>query len=894
MRIHISSLILGLAALVHSDYSHALECGSKHTVEVSPRTASVGEEITIITWGVHFHQLTSISFGDTSATSYHIDGVGTEPHLNQKYTRIKATVPYYSEGSHSVLIEGADSSGSLLTRENIVSPKIDSNYTLNGFPKSVTPGQTFKFILWGIQLTSLDYVRLAGIDCTNIRIDGSSSTYTRIEVTAPSVPQSVIAPRGLKVRGYAGNTPLVVEEKHSPHLRTPTWVEWGTIGNSLQFEVFQNASGAEAALFYDSHGSLVYRTKDVQAGLIHAQLAPAAGTHPKATQNYVAHLQGNGLNLFKQGASSLPTLEQYATPTVIATDASSDFLLLEDSNQIPYVIYRTTQNALKIASCSPGSPPTAGNIQVYCPNPTVLATIAQSISGSPFATMNSNNQITVAYYSVAGDIAMSRIRVPFFSSQQVNISPPMGSISTAGGSLGLATQPNGNLFLAAADTVGNIQYGEISPNVSNIQLRLMPAEVSRLRVDPSNGDMTPGVSLAVDELGRVGIFARDSDGLIWSTWQKTSNQSNYWSPWASQCLQSEGLPQFLGNASASLSIFTPTSETNGYTINKQQCGARCRGEKAQIVHLPNYHGIHQHRANIVGKGTVGLFLTTSNFEDHLDFYLAEGMTPVTFRELNYLCDIDRPLIITIDDGLEGIQSAESALIARDIPGVSFVIQNRGSDVRHISTATIAEMATRDGFIFQNHTASHSSCVVSPDVYCPQPGEDPTENLSRYKGLRTHSEQLIRTEMSTTNTYLDLLGQRNSMERCLAYPFGSFSNRTENIIDDYVSYAAVLNSRTDRPNNPHIYDHRLHTVSRFQIVRNYISFCDSPSALKENRLNYCAHSEYEVGPKLDSNCGGGCVAEICSISPSCCSSSWDSSCVSSAKATCDIGHIDLAP
>ena len=47
---------------------------------------------------------------------------------------------------------------------------------------------------------------------------------------------------------------------------------------------------------------------------------------------------------------------------------------------------------------------------------------------------------------------------------------------------------------------------------------------------------------------------------------------------------------------------------------------------------------------------------------------------------------------------------------------------------------------------------------------------------------------------------------------------------------------------------------------------------------------CTHSPYVIGDKLDSNCSE-CVSKVCSIDNWCCVYSWDSICVSEAKAYC---------
>ncbi|APR88285.1 hypothetical protein A7982_13634 [Minicystis rosea] len=66
--------------------------------------------------------------------------------------------------------------------------------------------------------------------------------------------------------------------------------------------------------------------------------------------------------------------------------------------------------------------------------------------------------------------------------------------------------------------------------------------------------------------------------------------------------------------------------------------------------------------------------------------------------------------------------------------------------------------------------------------------------------------------------------------------------------------------------------------------------DEPLGVAEERAtasdagSTCPHSEYTTGAKLQSGCDA-CVTTVCKSDSYCCSTKWDSTCVSEAKAWC---------
>jgi hypothetical protein len=68
------------------------------------------------------------------------------------------------------------------------------------------------------------------------------------------------------------------------------------------------------------------------------------------------------------------------------------------------------------------------------------------------------------------------------------------------------------------------------------------------------------------------------------------------------------------------------------------------------------------------------------------------------------------------------------------------------------------------------------------------------------------------------------------------------------------------------------------------VENAKSLCVSLASDKISCA--CGHSYCNVGSPLDLNCDP-CVAAVCSYAPSCCTSAWDSNCITQAHQYCNI-------
>ncbi len=872
---------------------------TQRQVEVYPKNPAPGDELTVVLWDTSLYYLDSFTIGGLPAINGRVHGSGVDPYLGQSYTRLRATVPPMTEGQRSVVIQGRDIQNNPITRQNPVAPLVASPYRVEVYPRSVSPGELFKFVLWNVRLTSLSQVSVGGVQSGYFRIDGSGPNYTRIEVETPEFGFTAPIPMGINVVGQAGSTLVSASNEFKPHVVRSSWSEHGSASSTGAFAMVEYSNGIVGTFFHGVDNELQCQTQATDVALSHPNLTAGAGSRVVATESYLVHAQSGGMQLFKQDANNIPALDSLAIPTTIATDSSEDFALVQTSGDIPYFIYRSVTNSLEVSSCTPSSTWPPAQPSIYCNSPTNLGTISSGIVGSPSVLLRANGSILVSYVTASGQLNLAEITPAPWNVVHTSLAAPSNTSATPVGAVGMLEQSNGNTTIAVTDSSGNIQYADLPAGAisSGNQLILMTAEVGGLRVNANQGDMAPGVSIALDYLGRVGFFARDTDGLLWSTWQKQGGNSQRWSPWSSQCRQMDRLPRFSRQGSDDLTIYAPeaTAQPWGtHTIVKQHCGPRCRGERPKHVFMPAYHGIHQYRSQMVNAGAIQNLIQAYNFEDHLDQYLSQGLTPVTFEEINYLCDVERPMIVNIDDGLEGIQSGETVLAARGLEGVVFLIGGRTGPgfPDYLSQTSVDSLASNGTYIFQNHTYSHSTCYQtnSPSV-CVQSGETAGENFSPLLGLRTMSETEIRNEMSLTNTTLSALSQREDSERVLAYPFGAFSDRVENIVDDYVSMAAVGRHRVDQVGSGFIHLHRLDAVSRYQMVRSPIHFCDTPDSIL-SKLNYCEHSEYEDGYALSNSCGGGCTEKVCAQRASCCDSAngfWDDTCVELARQNCDLGH-----
>lgn len=242
-----------------------------------------------------------------------------------------------------------------------------------------------------------------------------------------------------------------------------------------------------------------------------------------------------------------------------------------------------------------------------------------------------------------------------------------------------------------------------------------------------------------------------------------------------------------------------------------------------------------------------MFVKPSEFQKQLHYLDNNGFTTVQFEDLDNLCVVEKPVVITVDDGYDNNYTDMYPLLqTAAADAVVFSFTNAIGATHYLTEAQM--LAMRDRVSFQNHTANHA-----------------------------HLDQLTaeqaRSEMTQATDRLQPLTGQTVL--ALAYPYGGYNETVRSLARESFRYAVATTDGVYRLGE-----------DRYTIPRVYVGRTYDLNTFIQN-LRTCAHSEYTTGVPLASNCGGGCAATVCASQPSCCQFSWDSACVAAAETECDV-------
>src|SRR5215203_44386 len=356
----------------------------------------------------------------------------------------------------------------------------------------------------------------------------------------------------------------------------------------------------------------------------------------------------------------------------------------------------------------------------------------------------------------------------------------------------------------------------------------------------TSGNLIGNPALAFGDGGRLGIIARAGNGRVWSKWQKTAGVDT-WSVWSSTCGSTASDPFAAPPSSGSPELYVRTGDN---TLWHKRCDEQCLGLEGKTVPVLIYHAFSEADPT---WGEPGLFVKPSELQLQLNHLTSNGFTPVQVADLENLCVVDKPVMITVDDGYrDNWTDLYPKLQAANAKAVIFSISNAIDAALYLTEQQMLDM--RPLVSFQNHTANH------PD-------------------LTTLSTSAVRSEMTTATSRLQTLTGQTVL--ALAYPYGGQNATINGITREYFRYGFSTVDGVYRLGQ-----------DRYTVPRIFVGRSDTLSSFVE-KLRTCAHSEYATGVKLKSDCGGSCVATVCAGQPSCCSTSWDQLCVDAARVQCDV-------
>jgi peptidoglycan/xylan/chitin deacetylase (PgdA/CDA1 family) len=354
------------------------------------------------------------------------------------------------------------------------------------------------------------------------------------------------------------------------------------------------------------------------------------------------------------------------------------------------------------------------------------------------------------------------------------------------------------------------------------------------------GNLIGNLSIAYSDGGRLGVIARASNGRVWSKWQKTAGVDT-WSVWISLCGISAADPVTSPPANGSPEIFVRAADN---VVWHKRCDEQCLAQQGKSVPVLIYHAFSEAEPT---WGERGLFVKPSEFRKQLDALTSLGYTPVQVQDLDSLCVIERPVLITVDDGYRNNYTDMYPILPeKGFKAVVFSITSLIGADQYLTESQMLQM--RDRVSFQNHTVNH------PD-------------------LATLSPAQVRAEMTQATSALQTLTGQTVLS--IAYPYGSYNTSVKDIAREYFEFGfatpdGVYRLGQDRYTVPRIFVGRDDTVTSFL-----------------QKLRTCAHSESVTGGPLASGCGGNCTTTVCISQPSCCQVVWDQFCVNAARTQCDL-------
>lgn len=137
--------------------------------------------------------------------------------------------------------------------------------------------------------------------------------------------------------------------------------------------------------------------------------------------------------------------------------------------------------------------------------------------------------------------------------------------------------------------------------------------------------------------------------------------------------------------------------------------------KGYNVPILMYHAID----DLNGSGINELYVTPKNFEEQMNYLKSAGFTPITFDELPNINNINKPILITFDDGYKNNVNAYNILKKLNdsnwkANGTIFMIGKKIDSKSGLSTKQIKEMSDTGIISFQSHTETHPNLTETTD------------------------------------------------------------------------------------------------------------------------------------------------------------------------------------
>lgn len=185
-------------------------------------------------------------------------------------------------------------------------------------------------------------------------------------------------------------------------------------------------------------------------------------------------------------------------------------------------------------------------------------------------------------------------------------------------------------------------------------------------------------------------------------------------------------------------------------------------------------------------GISGLFVSPSEMEKQLKYIVDNGYTPIFFEDLANIETIEKPVILTFDDGYDDNYTNLFPLLKRyNVKATVFMITGSIGAEHYLTAEQISEMQASGLVSFQSHTASH------PDL-----------------GSCT-AEELDAEMLQSKSTLAQITGKEPFV---LCYPMGKWSDLSLEKTAEYYEYGIFMSGKT----------YVTGQTDRVKIYRKYVS------------------------------------------------------------------------
>lgn len=197
-----------------------------------------------------------------------------------------------------------------------------------------------------------------------------------------------------------------------------------------------------------------------------------------------------------------------------------------------------------------------------------------------------------------------------------------------------------------------------------------------------------------------------------------------------------------------------------------------------------YHGILD-----TPWGQSSLFVKVQEFDAQMKYLSEQGYTTLFTSEIANAKNVDKPIIITFDDGYKDVYTNAFPILKKyNLKANVYMISGWINGDVYMTNDMTKEMASSPLIEIGSHTVNH-------------------------KVLATLSDEEIEYELKESKASLEQL--LNTNIDVIAYPTGSYDNRVLNLTSKYYKYGLSTNKGKEDPNHLNTYK-----LNRIYVYRSY--------------------------------------------------------------------------